>query len=635
MSKNILLIHHSVTKTYSDKIITYFDKLVLENTKFKLITIDEKSMQEKVSVLSKLILNCDVILILVSLEFQKNKALMEMVNYVKDTKAILYSLNFFSTYKPFGALGAISVSSKKSIIQIDKENQFEDLMKGMVESIKNDKNDKKFDDEFIMRSITATVNLDYSSKEQPHILISCHKNQLEIAELIKNSVFSEERKVIIEDTSSTNVTCLRNSKILVLIISQDFESSFNCRALVEAARSYGIKFVPVTVSKEYKPTGWLGLAIAGKVFYRILSKEKAFAQKYDSTPMNDLKMAILYALEPRSSDEERENALIKKLEKDIEVCKQKLGIKWPPKKRVRELFEEKAVQVVLSEPKATHEFNYINYEVSRINFDSVPKELFDSNGVPIRHKFDCMISYQWAKQDIVRNIYMNLNMRSLNIWFDIWGNMQGNCNDSMSLAIECSKVIIVCLNDKYLSSENCRLEFKYAVYRGKPFIFIITEPNLKIESWLEPFYSESPKFEIFNNQMCGLLHNGVPRLDVISQAIRDIGNAQPDHLNFELSSRVLELKSLLDDALDDIAEMTNTERSKECTRCKKKYDDFNKSGCKKHSAYYLGGSIIEGKWVCCSQQKQDSLGCRDTDHIDQVRVWNQDPDYGTYTWNPA
>ena len=100
MSKNILLIHHSVTKTYSDKINTYFDKLVLENTKFKLISIDEKSMQEKVSVLSKLILNCDVILILVSLEFQKNKALMEMVNYAKDTKAILYSLNFSLTY-PF------------------------------------------------------------------------------------------------------------------------------------------------------------------------------------------------------------------------------------------------------------------------------------------------------------------------------------------------------------------------------------------------------------------------------------------------------------------------------------------------------------------------------------------------------
>ena len=40
ISKNILLIHHSVTKTYSDKINTYFDKLVLENTKFKLISID-------------------------------------------------------------------------------------------------------------------------------------------------------------------------------------------------------------------------------------------------------------------------------------------------------------------------------------------------------------------------------------------------------------------------------------------------------------------------------------------------------------------------------------------------------------------------------------------------------------------
>jgi hypothetical protein len=634
MNRNILLIHHSVSKTTSDKINDYFEKLILENTKFKLISIDEKSMQEKVSVLSKLILNCDVIFILVSLEFQRNKGLMEMLNYAKDIKAKLYSLNFFSTYKPFGSLGAISVSSDKGVLQFDKENQFEKLMKDLVETIKGYKNYKKFDDEFVLRSITATVNLDHSSNEEPDVLISCHKNQLEIAELIKNSISSEERKCLIEDTSSTNLTCLKKSKALVVIISQDFESSFNCRALIECARSIDKKFVPVTVSREYKPVGWLGLAIAGKVFYRILNKEKAFIKKYDSTPMNDLKMAVLHALEPRSSDEERENAMIKSLEKEIEECKHILGNKWPPKKRVREVLEEKPVKVELSEPKATHEFFYTNYELTRMDFNSVPKELFDGNGVPIKHKFDCMISYQWAKQDVVRNIYMNLNMRNLNIWFDIWGNMQGNCNDSMSLAVECSKVIIVCLNDKYLTSENCKLEFKYSVYRGKPFIFILTEPNLKIESWLEPFYSEFPKFEIFNNEMCGLLHNGVPRLDVISQAIREIEQAQPD-TNFELSSRVIELKNLLDDAMDDVAEMTNTQRFKECTRCKKKYEENNKSGCKKHRAYYLGGGgLMEGKWVCCSQQKENSIGCHDTDHIDQARVWFQDPDYGTYTWKP-
>jgi hypothetical protein len=631
MNKNILIIHHSISKTNSDKINSHFGKLMDENTKFKLISIDEKSMEEKLSVLSKLILNSDLIFILVSLEFQKNKGLMEMVNYAKDIKAIIYSLNFFSTYKPFGALGAISVI--KGVIQFNHENHFEQLMNDLIETIKYDKNEKKNDDQFMLRSITATVNLDFSSKEQPHVLISFHKNQLEIAELIKSSISSDGRKIIVEDISSTNVTCLKNAAVLVIIISQDFESSFNCRALIEAARSFGKRFVPVTVSKEYKPIGWLGLAIAGKVFYRILNKEKAFLKKYDSTPMNDLKMAILYALEPRSSEDERENALIKTLEAKIEECKLKLMI-WPPKKRTREVLEEKPVKVVLTEPKATHEMKYINYEVTRINFDSVPKELFDSNGIPIRHNFDCMISYQWAKQDVVRNIYMNLNMRNLNIWFDIWGNMQGNCNDSMSLAVECSKVIIVCLNDKYLESENCQLEFKYAVYRGKPFIFILTEPNLKIENWLEPHYSESPKFEIFNNEMCSILHNGVPRLDVLSQAIRDIGQAQPSSY-FEFSNRVIELKNLLNDALDDIAELTNTERLKQCTRCKKKYDDNDKSGCKKHNAYYLGGQIIEGKWVCCSQQKEDSAGCRDADHIDQPRVWHQDPDYGTYTWNPA
>ncbi|CAF3962669.1 unnamed protein product, partial [Adineta steineri] len=65
------------------------------------------------------------------------------------------------------------------------------------------------------------------------------------------------------------------------------------------------------------------------------------------------------------------------------------------------------------------------------------------------------------------------------------------------------------------------------------------------------------------------------------------------------------------------------------------FDEFTKGGCKKHLAYYMGGDLLEGRWVCCRQQANDSPGCEPCDHTDAVRIYTENPDYGTWTWEPA
>jgi hypothetical protein len=174
--------------------------------------------------------------------------------------------------------------------------------------------------------------------------------------------------------------------------------------------------------------------------------------------------------------------------------------------------------------------------------------------------------------------------------------MEGNSNEAMATAIECSRVIVVFLSDKYQKSVNCQLEFRYAVSRGKPFVFIMVERDLKIDSWLEPYVNtpEFLKYEIRSLDDEAILHNNIPRIDVIAQAIRAIGIAQPADDVSELSEEVFNLKMILNDALDEIAENSGNARYKTCTRCAKQFDDLNISGCKRHSAYYLGGTIIEG-----------------------------------------
>jgi hypothetical protein len=202
----------------------------------------------------------------------------------------------------------------------------------------------------------------------------------------------------------------------------------------------------------------------------------------------------------------------------------------------------------------------------------------------------------------------------------------------MATAIECSKVILVFLSSKYQQSVNCKLEFNYAVSRGKPFIFIVVEQNLKIEKWIEPHYNESLKFNIFQAGDEREVINGVSKKDIICKAIRDTEDAQPENDYFQLSEEIISLKELLMDALDDLYETTETQRKKVCTRCKKEYDSLNPIGCKMHGGYYLGGTLIAGRWVCCSQLDQNSTGCQNTTHTDRKIVWTLDPKYGTYKW---
>ena len=119
------------------------------------------------------------------------------------------------------------------------------------------------------------------------------------------------------------------------------------------------------------------------------------------------------------------------------------------------------------------------------------------------------------------------------------------------------------------------------------------------------------------------------------QAVRSLAHVQPPDPIDDCSGELFELRSLLDDARDALSHQTGQMRYKTCTRCQQQFDEYTKGGCSKHRAYYVGGTIIEGRWVCCRQQNRDSPGCETCDHTDVTRVFTQDPSYGTWTWQPT
>lgn len=91
---------------------------------------------------------------------------------------------------------------------------------------------------------------------------------------------------------------------------------------------------------------------------------------------------------------------------------------------------------------------------------------------PVLHKPDRFIflSYAWGEkvndtrpnQDLIKLVRGKLVAEGFKVWMDIFKLGMGNLYENLQNAINSSIVIICFINDAYIESENCRMEFFYA-----------------------------------------------------------------------------------------------------------------------------------------------------------------------------
>jgi hypothetical protein len=690
---NITIICHSsndsgvangLTEYFKQTASTANDEL-LKSTQVHIIT---ETTPEKISTRADYIKNATMVIACLDRSFQRSTALLELIHFVRELKKPLYGLNAnrIGSYVPFGALGAIVCSTDLGLINVD-DHDFSQIGEKIISNfeqkvITKSENKALVDMKPIIdpsRVASAHVDIKFSQSEsEVNILISHHsEDSREAVDIIIQTLESKGIPHEYEQTnliamSSGSGTKVKNASVIVLIMSKNYEENYVCRTAIEMVRQLGKKIVPISTSREFKPAQWMALFLAGKLFFRIINREQAFKKKHEwhYSQMDSLVDELRVATSPSRFDEsDAEAKLIESLSKQIEECKAVLRY-WPPeaissKKYVNNIVRKPVVVkpkevrifilflklqflislIFLQQKKisAELEFHATNYTMQQVFHP--PKDLFDKFGVPLREKFDCMLSYQWDKQDIVKQVFTNCSLMNISAWFDIWGGMKGSVNDSMAVAVECSKTIVVFLTNKYLASANCIFEFKYAIECGKAMVFVKLEPLLqteidKLPEWFrkEILNPDIPQYELNSaDDLVNVKVNNVPMVYVLAQAIRDVAVAQPDYdAVYLLSDRVAQLKFELNSGLDEAAKKTGKERYLTCTRCTKQFEEReNKIGdCKMHSSYYMGGSIIAGRWVCCNQTEEGSYGCVNTRHSTEKREWHYMKDYGTYEWLP-
>lgn len=627
--KRVVLSNHSRHQDLCEKIAK-----ALRSTSYDVVTIDESSPQA-LKLREQAIQWCEVFVLVASVKYQRDPYCLELANYAKTLRKPIVTVLAQSNYKPFGTLGAISVAGG-AIIDFTKED-FEsaiELLKTEVGATTVTSSASKPE---IPNSAVGLENSKKPATKSSGVFVSYQSDTSNIARMVQGALSGTGSKVTLGDPVKSNDKSIASCQVFVAVLSAKYETSEQCQKSYELARLYRKNIIPVIGAKGYQPAGWLALAIAGKLYYAMPDHETAHKAFYDSSLINDFCYAVKAFLQPQASEEEREKSEILALDKQLEDCQKKLST-WPPKARPDDQASVKEAETAVAKLKIAADkenlvFNYIHHEVTRMSFVP-PKPLFDGRGVPLRRQFEAMCSYQWSIQSFVRDFYMDLHMRNLEVWMDIWGGMQGNINESMANAVECSAVMICFLTEKYQKSVNCCLELKYALHRQNPVIFIKVEPRLNLLPWLSDIVARSQVFEMSSISDAGKMDNGIPRINRISELIRAYSTSRPRQTTEDVTEDVFARREMLENAMYWIHKNEGTSRFTKCGRCGAEFDDNSEDGCKKHSAYFMGGTILAGRWVCCQQRSKESPGCTTAKHTTTVMKWSQIPGHGgCYKWS--
>jgi hypothetical protein len=125
------------------------------------------------------------------------------------------------------------------------------------------------------------------------VLICTMDDGAAVAELIFESLTAAQLSVVVENLSKADTTCsVAKCTVFVPILTPQLEQALVCRAACEQARLLRKPVVSVLAVKKWRPVGWLGLIIAGRIFFRIFDQETAYKPFYDSNRITDLRVEI-------------------------------------------------------------------------------------------------------------------------------------------------------------------------------------------------------------------------------------------------------------------------------------------------------------------------------------------------------
>lgn len=238
-------------------------------------------------------------LVVADRQFLKSSSSIELLLYAQDIRKKIFGINTApASFVPFGPLGAIVNAHENGFLNMLSDQDIPACVQPVIEASKkissqhgSGANPSGAIEDF--RSPTPNIPLQYVDSPAVDVLISTHSDSIETARIVEEGLKKFDTDCRLEEISN-DVSSLTACKVLVVIMSPGYENDVKARLIVEKALALGKRIVPVSKTRQWKPEKWLGLAIAGILFFRIIDREKAYEKKYDSYIMMDLAFEVKF-----------------------------------------------------------------------------------------------------------------------------------------------------------------------------------------------------------------------------------------------------------------------------------------------------------------------------------------------------
>ncbi|XP_060062568.1 uncharacterized protein LOC132543123 [Ylistrum balloti] len=233
---------------------------------------------------------------------------------------------------------------------------------------------------------------------------------------------------------------IRGAKIIICCVSEKYSKSPNCNREVNLSTNLGKPMIPLLMEKmSWPPKGSMGPIFSEYLFVRFFQRggEETKDQRYWPVPkFQELLMQLnMYQALP-------EESLITKEYKNW----------WKPV----------AEEIVITKIKGGDKGQSSSGKQPSL------KEGEDSP--------DVFLSYQWGKQNQIKQLYRRLNELGYSCWMDIYQMGGGDSlYDKIDRGVRGCKVVLSCVTTKYTLSANCRREVSLADSLKKPMVPLLLE----------------------------------------------------------------------------------------------------------------------------------------------------------------
>ena len=664
-------------------------RLAVKSTRFQVVTEKRPNTLSGRSEVFRHAVRC---IVLVDYHATKSVDFEASLSFIKVLRKPVFATKLDSYFNPTGSVAAIckaygtwfnswdELAKELKVADsftfedadtVELENSFEETKAGdSQESEKNEDLEQRHD-------------LFFSACEDEGKFIAKHLEQ----DVLAQGSFSHIQRST--GHMDRDMDLIKRSKLVVFVITEGTAWSSLQLIHLEAARSWKRQLLPIKREGVPLGDGWLSLALAGKLYYEVdpsdLSKLRVPFKENpnspiriaDSTPAIEmLRAAQALMLLANRKVIDYDHLFEERNKQIVSIYKQEAlaaGVEEEEAERICNLLDVSQASSVLEEANAAAsvteeqvsgfppavellpaqqalQMTDIRYTITRLEHVP-PQEVCDEFGIPIPGlMFDLMISYEWGSQEQAIDYFFQLRMQNVKLWFDVMGNMQGNMNAAMAAAVESAACLLVLLSERYEKSINCRLELEYAVSINKPVVFLCLPAYdvLSMAGWIKEIIGEpmqvypaaegsaevTSKYLVLQGSAPCV--RGVPLPNVIATAVRRLAqlrNSRTRPCRDATPLLFLKTRALISAA----ASASETSGMVACSRCKTLFNPLGSSEgkCRKYSSYYMGGTIMAGRWVCCNDNDKDGPGCTPCSHMAEARTWTLMQGYGTHTWEPA